>query len=172
MEFWDIYNSDREKTGATMVRGDRIKPGDHHIMVHVCVFNNAGQMLIQLRHPDKEVWGDKWDISAGGSAVAGDTSSVAIHREMLEEIGIDYDFSNIRPHLTVNIHGAFDDIYIVDLDADISTLRLQPEEVKQVKWADRDEIFRMIDSGEFVPYRKSLISLIFDMRSGYGMVKV
>ena len=169
MELWDIYNAEREKTGATMVRGDKIQPGDHHIVVHVCVFNSKGQMLIQQRQPFKECWSGRWDISAGGSAVAGDTSCVAIHREMLEEIGIDYDFTNIRPRFTVNFHGGFDDVYIIDLDVDISTLKLQYEEVNQVKWADKDEIFRMIDSEEFVPYRKSLISLIFDMRSGFGM---
>ena len=37
-------------------------------------------------------------------------------------------------------------------------IRMQPEEVAEVRWASRDEILLMIDSGEFIPYEKSLIS--------------
>ena len=47
---------------------------------------------------------------------------------------------------------------------------LQNEEVKQVKWASREEIMRLIGTNEFIPYRKSLIDLLFDMRQGYGAI--
>ena len=45
---------------------------------------------------------------------------------------------------------------------------LQYEEVKRVKWAAKELILKMIDSGEFVPYYKNLIELLFDMRKKFG----
>jgi len=49
MERWDLYTQDREKTGKTMVRGDKTPEGFFHLQVHVCIFNTRGEMLIQQR---------------------------------------------------------------------------------------------------------------------------
>ena len=166
MEKWDVYDVDRHLTGKTMVRGEPFEEGAYHLVVHVCVFNSEGKMLIQQRQPFKHGWSGMWDVTCGGSAVTGESSRAAAHRELLEEVGIDIDFSGIRPHLTVNHGYGFDDVYIVQKDVDISTLELQYEEVKAVKWASCDEIFSMIDSGEFIPFYKSFISLLFDKRKG------
>lgn len=171
MELWDIYDKDRVFTGKTMVRGEKIKDGDHHIVVHACVFNSCGKMLIQQRQPFKEGWPNMWDVTVGGSAVSGDTSGTAVERELFEELGLVLDLKDTRPHLTINFNGGFDDIYLACKDVDISTLSLQYEEVQAVRWADIDEIFEMIDSGTFIPYHKSLIQLLFDMRHYYGAAK-
>ncbi|WP_347568875.1 hypothetical protein [Evansella sp. AB-P1] len=69
MEQWDIYDSNRNITGKTMMRGDSFEEGEYHLVVHVCMFNKDGQMLIQQRHPDKRDWANMWDITIGGSAV-------------------------------------------------------------------------------------------------------
>jgi isopentenyldiphosphate isomerase len=62
----------------------------------------------------------------------------------------------------------FDDYYLVEVDLDIRELTLQPEEVQRVKWATKEEILTMIDQEIFIPYRKSLIELLFDMRKYMG----
>ena len=49
MELWDIYDENRTRTSKTMVRGEPIKDGDYHLVVHVCIFNSKGQMLIQKK---------------------------------------------------------------------------------------------------------------------------
>ena len=54
----------------------------------------------------------------------------------------------------------------------LEKLRLQPEEVMDARWADRGEVLRMIDDGSFIPYRKSLVELLFDMRGKMGMLPV
>ncbi|MDR1664429.1 MAG: NUDIX hydrolase, partial [Clostridiales bacterium] len=56
------------------------------------------------------------------------------------------------------------DYYLIEKDIDINTLTLQREEVQRVRWADKEEIWTMIDKGEFVPYYKSLIALCFEMK--------
>ncbi|WP_346897457.1 hypothetical protein [Clostridium sp. UBA7503] len=70
----------------------------------------------------------------------------------------------------MNFNNGFDDIYLIEQDVDINELSLQYEEVQKVKWASKEEIFSMIDSGEFIPYYQSLIQLFFDSRKKYGAI--
>lgn len=171
MEFWDVYNRDRILTGKTMARGGEFEKDAYHLVVHVCIFNSEGHMLIQQRQPFKEGWPNMWDLTVGGSALAGDTSQEAAEREVFEEIGYRIQLEGRRPALTINFQFGFDDIYLIEEDLDISRLILQPEEVQQVKWATRSEILSLIDKQEFIPYHKSLINLLFDLRKQMGAIR-
>ena len=168
MELWDIYDRDRRLSGRTMIRGEAFQNGDYHLVVHACIFNRQGEMLIQQRQPFKQGWPNMWDITVGGSAVQGDTSQMAIQRELFEELGLTLDLRFVRPHLTIQFDHGFDDVYLIENDVNIDALRLQKEEVQRVKWASREEIFEKIDQGLFIPYYKSLIQLFFDSRKQYG----
>lgn len=169
MEIWDLYDINRIPTGETMIRGEKLKENSYRLVVHVCIFNKQGKMLIQHRQPFKSGWSDMWDITVGGSAISGDTSQTAAEREVFEEIGYKLDLSNIRPSFTINFPNGFDDIYLVEREVDISTLKLQYEEVKELKWATLDEIKDMLESGEFIPYNKSFIELLFFLRNHNGL---
>ncbi len=168
MELFDLYTADRVKTGRTMVRGDAVPEGCYRIVVHVCIFDPEGRMLIQQRQPFKQGWSNMWDITVGGSAVAGDTSRTAAERETREEIGLSIDLTDVRPSLTLYWEHGFDDYYLLTRDVDPDTLHLQYEEVQAVRWATREEILRMIDDGEFIPYEKGLIDLLFFQRNHRG----
>ena len=109
-----------------------------------------------------------WDITVGGSATTGDSSQRTAERELQEEIGCSIDLSDIRPHLTINFEVGFDDYYLIEADVDISTLQLQYDEVQRVKWASKEEILKMLDNGEFIPYYRNLIELLFEMRKKYS----
>ena len=168
MELFDLYTAEREKTGKTMVRGEPVPEGFYRLVIHVCIFDKAGRMLIQQRQPFKEGWPDRWDISVGGSAVAGDSSRSAAERETMEELGLSIDLTDVRPSLTIYFERGFDDYYVLTKDVDLSTLNLQPEEVQTVQWAGQEEILRMIDDGRFIPYEKSLIGFLFSRRNHRG----
>lgn len=171
MELWDIYDIARNKKNRTMVRGENFSKGDYHMVVHICIFNSKGEMLIQQRQSFKEGWPSMWDVTVGGSAIKGDTSQMAVERELSEELGIKINMQNIRPHLTINFDNGFDDVYLIQKDIDITDLTLQYEEVQCARWASKEEIFSMIDSGEFIPYYQSLIQLFFDIKNQYGCIK-
>lgn len=172
MELWDVYDDERHLTGKTMVRGEPFLPGAYHLVVHVCFFNARGQMMIQQRQPFKHGWPDKWDITVGGSAVAGENSRAAAQREVLEEIGYPLDLTGIRPSLTLYFNDGFDDIYLLEREVEIQDLKLQPEEVQAVRWADINEIRAMIKTGEFIPYYESLIELLFAMKKTRGGIRL
>lgn len=173
MELWDIYDIDRVRTGRVAQRGKPaseggLGEGEYHLVVHICVFNGRGQLLLQQRQKDKEGYPNLWDVSAAGSALAGETSAAAASRELREELGLVHDFTKERPFWTTHFERGFDDWYFIRMEADISDLRLQPEEVQDAKWADLAEIERMLDSGEMVPYYRDLVRLWFVMKDHRG----
>lgn len=168
MELWDIYNIHREKTGETMVRGEAFPEDGYHMVVHVCIFNSEGKMLIQQRQSFKEGWPNMWDITVGGSAVQGDSSQTAAERELFEELGVKLDLQGIRPNLTINFDRGFGDMYLVEADISLEELTFQYEEVQDAKWATLDEICDMIEDGTFIPYYPSFMQFLFESRGKYG----
>jgi len=152
VEIWDIYDENRNLTGRTMIRGSEVKEGEFHLVIHVCIFNFKDQMLVQKRQPWKESWPDMWDITVGGSAIAGETSAQAAERETLEEIGCKIDLSNETPCFSVKYSVGFDDYYVVEREIDSCNLTLQYEEVQAVKWADEEEILQLIKEERLIPY--------------------
>lgn len=165
MEIWDLYTKDRIKTGKTMIRGEEQPAGYYRMVVHVYFFNSKGEMLIQQRQPFKYGWSNMWDLSVGGSAIAGDSSQSAAEREVQEELGYSISLENRRPSFTANFPNGFDDIYLIEEEIDLNQLKLQYEEVQAVKWASLQQIIDLIHKGTFVPYHHSLIELLFYLRN-------
>lgn len=164
-EMLDLYTADREKAGRTICRGEPTPEGFYRLVVHVCIFSPDGRMLIQQRQPFKKGWSNLWDITVGGCAVAGDDSRSAAERETREELGLAIDLMDVRPTMTIYWEHGFDDYYVLTQQVDTDALKLQAEEVQAVRWATKEEILRMIDSGEFIPYEKSQIELLFYRRN-------
>ena len=169
MELWDVYDSNRRRTGKRIVRGrDRLGDGEYHLVVIVLVFSSDGRLLIQKRTANKTGWPSMWDVSAGGAVTTGESSAMGAERELYEEIGIKHSFRGVRPHISFSHRLGFADCYIITRDVDPEDLKLQASEVSEVRYATLDEILAMIEAGDFIPYYESLIRLMFDMRSGYG----
>lgn len=164
MEYFDLYDRDRRPTGIRARRGDSVPPDRYRLAIHVCLFNPEGGLLIQKRQPFKKKWSGLWDLSAAGSAICGENSQKAAERETLEELGLKIDLTDCRPALTVHWDKGFDDIFILTMDIDTESLKLQAEEVEAVRWSSLKEILMMIDKGLFIPYEKSFIELLFRLR--------
>ena len=168
MEYWDIYDIDRHLTDKKMIRGEEFTEGAFHLVVHVCIFNSENKMLIQQHQSFKDGWPNLWDVTCGGSAVAGDDSRTAAQREIFEEMGISFNLKGVKPHLTVNYKNGFDDFYLVEAEINIADLHLQYEEVQNAKWATEDDIIKMIEDDMFIPYYPSFISFLFNSHKHYG----
>lgn len=168
MERFDLYDSHRRFTGRTISRSESVPEGFRRLVVHVCVFNSNGQMLIQQRQPWKEGWPNLWDISVGGGVQSGETTQQAAHRELLEELGLDHDFEDEAPALTTTFLKGYDDVYMIQADPDLSALRLQPEEVQAVRWASLPDILAMIDDGSFIPYSRPFMEYVFFRHDHWG----
>ncbi|MBP7212967.1 MAG: NUDIX domain-containing protein [Anaerolineaceae bacterium] len=171
MEEFDLYDRNRLPSGKKIARGKNPPDGLYHVVVHVCIFNSAGEMLIQKRSPLKKAWSGLWDFSLGGAVQAGETSAQAAQRELSEELGLSLDFSNLRPKFTFNFPTGFDDVYVLFLNPDLEKLHLQADEVTEVKWTTKEAIHRMVDAGEFINYHHSVIDFLFEIKDEQGMFK-
>ena len=59
-----------------------------HPVVHLHVFNNAGELFLQKRPEWKDIQPGKWDTAVGGHIDLGETPEEALVREVREELGI------------------------------------------------------------------------------------
>lgn len=169
MEIWDLYDENRKLLNKTVERGNNLRENEYRLTVHVCIFNDKNEMLIQQRQSFKKGWPNAWDISLGGSVISGENTQEAAQREVFEELGLKVDFSKMRPYFTINFDGGFDDYYFLNKNVDVNDLKLQYDEVQAVKWASIDEILNMIDNKQFIPYYKSFIMALFEMKVKRGV---
>jgi isopentenyldiphosphate isomerase len=168
-ELWDIYDRDRVLTGKVHQRGNPLENNKYHLVVHVCIFNNKNELLIQQRQPWKDGWPDMWDVSAAGSALAGEDSIKAAERETREELGYELDLTGERPYFTINFQYGFDDFYLVKRDIELDQLTLQHEEVQAVRWADKEKVSQMVQEGKFISYY--FLDALFEMREHRGAIR-
>ncbi len=167
MEMWDLYDNERKKVGM-IERSQPMPKGVNRLVVHICIFNSKGEMLIQQRSATKKTHPNVWDITLGGCVQAGETSWQGAQRELSEELGLTYDFSNERAYFTVNFEGGFDDFFLIEKDVALSEVSFKDNEVQAVKWASKKEILDKIESGDFINFYKPLISMVFEMQKNRG----
>lgn len=161
-EKFDLYDVARQKTGKTIFRGEKLLENTFRLTVHVCIFNSSGKMLIQQRSATKRTNPNVWDITLGGCVQTGETTIQAAERELLEELGLSFDLSNVRPHLTLNFDGGFDDYFLLTKDVSLSDISFKDHEVQAVKWATEKEILKLIKRKKFIQYHPFLIHTWFE----------
>ena len=86
MERWDLRDGEGNPPGETMERGEHLKPGQYHLVVHIWIIDGQGRLLIQKRAAHLKLMPDIW-AATGDSPVAGENSQAAASREMREELG-------------------------------------------------------------------------------------
>lgn len=158
MEFWDIYDSDKQKTGRTMKRNDWcLKEGEYHLTVLGVIVRPDGKFLITQRVMSKS-WAPGWWEVSGGGVMAGEDSVDAVKREILEETGIDvsgceggYLFSYHRENPKEG-DNYFVDIYRFVADINEADVKIQKEEAAAFQFATLDEIKELAEQGIFLHY--------------------
>ena len=158
MEYWDIYDSNKQPTGRVMKRNDWIlKDGEYHLTVLCVLVDMEGRYLITKRKMDKH-WAPGWWEVPGGAARAGETSLEAVIREVKEETGL--DVSNAGGGFVFSYHrenpgegdNYFADVYRFTLDFKAEDVRIQEEEATDFMIADLEQIREFAEQGIFLHY--------------------
>lgn len=152
MERWDLYTANREKTGRSMLRGEPMPAGYYRLVVGIWVMNTQGQILLTLRHPQKEVYPNTWENS-GGAAQMGESSHQAAARELREETGIAAAEQELQYMGTVvressdGLDGCFVDTYLLHRDIKLSEIQLQEGETVDARWVTPQELDELCRQG-------------------------
>ena len=158
MEYWDIYDANKQRTGRTMKRNDWcLKDGEYHLSVLGVVARPDGRYLITRRVMTK-AWAPGWWEVSGGAAQAGEDSADAVLREVREETGL--DVSQAKGGYVFTYHrenpgegdNYFVDVYRFELDFTEDDLQLQTEETDGYRLATAEEIRALADEGIFLHY--------------------
>ena len=73
MEIWDGYLEDGSLAGVDLVRGEQIPNGLYHLACDVIIKHVDGDFLLVQRDYKKDGYGGYFELSAGGSAIKGET---------------------------------------------------------------------------------------------------
>ena len=89
MEFFDVYNDKKEKTGEKLPRkGSFLKEGQYQLIVLALLERPDHKFLITRRAMNKKWAAGDWEVSGGG-VQSGETSFEGVCREVREETGLD-----------------------------------------------------------------------------------
>jgi 8-oxo-dGTP pyrophosphatase MutT (NUDIX family) len=161
-EYWDILDKDGKFTGHRMKRErfNYFRAGQYHLVVHIWVRNSKGEYLIQKRSEDRQPMPGEW-AATGGSVRSGEESRTAAIRELQEELGIRVLENEIHFSTRLTRKNSFVDIWFTTVDAELSSLVLQTEEVQDAKWVTEQELKDMIENHQFHNYGTVYFDTIF-----------
>ena len=153
MEIWDILDSEGNKTGRTMVKGEeKVPEGFYHLGADVWIKNSENKILIQKRSPQKMLSPNVWAMT-GGSVIKGETSIETIEREAFEEMGVNLNIKDAKMLAHFKTGNVWIDTYFLKQDIDLNKVIMKEDEVSEVKWATYEEIEEIYQNGQFIKNR-------------------
>jgi len=150
MEIVDIYDGKKNKTGKTVERSTKPEVGEYRLSIHIWITNSKEELLIQRRSASKKMFPNMWN-ETGGAASTGETSEMTCAREFEEELGIKPNMD--KAELIGSIKRKYDyvDVWHIEQDIDLNNIKMQEDEVSEVKYVTIDELKKIIEDKEFVP---------------------
>ena len=151
-EFLEVYSPEGTKTGQKKSKSEIHRKGLFHSTVHVWIFTEEGNILIQKRSKKKELNPGVWDVSVAGHIKFNENIKKAAKRETLEETGINIntkDLLKIGVYRSINIHPTaidkeFFHTYILKIDKNSVNLDFKNNEVDDLKFISIEEMESLI----------------------------
>lgn len=142
-EIWDAYDKEFNRIeDVKLIRGEVVPAGMYHLVCDIIVKHVDGTYLLMQRDYEKHC-GGMWELTAGGSALEGETPLECAVRELKEETGI---VSCDLQELGRLVHDGHRSLYVEYLcitDWDKNAVSLQKGETIDYKWVDKNVLLEM-----------------------------
>ncbi len=158
MEYWDIYDKNKQLTGRTMKKNDWCLADDEYHLTVLGVIARPDHTFLITKRVMTKAWAAGWWEVSGGGAMAGESSYEAVKRELLEETGLDVSSAEGGYLFTYHRENPgegdnyFVDVYRFILDFKEEDLQFQEKEIDGYMIASAEEIKRFAEEGIFLHY--------------------
>ncbi len=87
-EWFDIVNQQGKVVGKAPRSAVHGNPQLLHPVIHVHIVNSNGDLFLQKRSENKDLYPNRWDTAIGGHVMSGESIEHALNREAEEELGV------------------------------------------------------------------------------------
>ncbi len=141
-ELCDLYDRDGNLTGEIIARGEPVPAGLYRMVAGVLCIHADGDILLMQRHPAKPTHPGKYEASASGSVLAGETAAQAAIRELREETGL--DCGEVLPLYEEADESRLYRGFLARVDCDKNSIRLQQGETIAFCWVTKAKLAKML----------------------------
>lgn len=163
MELLDVYDNNGNKTGRTIIRGDKtaiLNENEHIAVAVIFIENDNGEFLIQKSSQEK---GGVFS-STGGHVVSGEIPLETIRREVKEELGVDIDQEQIEEFGFLLYDKPLRYLYYLKKNILIDSLTIQKEEVEYVEYMDVPKIKKLIETNQMLKSHGIMFNELMEKR--------
>lgn len=143
-ELRDLYDVNSNITGLTYYKGENIPKGYYPMVVMVVIRNSKGEFLMQKRVENK---GGDWGVT-GGHPKSGESPIEGIITEVKEELGLDFKEEDFILYDSGCDGKDCYKMYFTTKDIDIDDIKIQEDELTEVRWFTMEELNSMVDNKE------------------------
>ena len=161
MEILALFDKDGNRLNKTHIRGEPLDKNEYCMAADSWIRNDKEQILLTQRHKSKKVYPLKWECTSG-FIKAGEDSFIGALREIKEEIGLELskdEGGKVHRIIQHDINVIFD-IFTFKKNVDIKKIKLQEDEVIDIKWVSKEELKEMFKRDEMVGPLKYVCELI------------
>jgi isopentenyldiphosphate isomerase len=145
-EIMYVVNDNDEVVGSAL-REDIYAKKLQHRIVHVLIFNDLGEMVLQLRSRNKSFCPHHWSTAVGGHVLSGESYEQAALRESEEEIGVRLPVRFAHKDVYRDPRG-FNKFLVTYTARYNGPFAVGPEEVERAEYFSLEKIKEMVASGE------------------------
>lgn len=150
MEYWNLVDAQGNTIVSNHRRGDDIPSGLYHHVINILVQHQDGSVLIMQRDWNKEILPGKFEASAGGSILQGETVEAGAKRELQEETGIQAEtLIQVQRYIDL-VHPVIWTNFFTRVNMNKTQITLQAGETIAFEWVSLKEFIYRVTQEEVI----------------------
>ncbi|MCE2962677.1 MAG: NUDIX domain-containing protein [Chitinophagales bacterium] len=161
MESWDLYNAEGELQEISIRRSEPIPEGLYHRIVHIWIYNEKQEFLIQKRAPHLSWFPNRWATTTG-SMVSGENDIIQVaYREVEEELGLKGTQLDLEMQSEFTIGTSLVTLFSGFLPSIMLGKIILNDEVSDIKWMEKSRIEELRKEDSFAAYNQETFDIAY-----------